>query len=265
MTDIDVKSSAVNVGLRDRTKRGWCNPETGELAMGVSIKPGMKVVDVGCGDGGYITFCSRRGADVTFIDIEESKVKATEARLKDIAQGKTQGIVSECNPIPLPNEYADLVISTEVLEHVRDPAAVLREIVRIGNSQALYLLTVPDARGENLLKTVVHPSYFEEPNHIQIFTSDDFEELVLSCDLEIVRHDYLNAFWSIFYLLKWATAVPYAPEGINDAIHPATIAWTKIWDEMLTHPNGDKVRDMFNNTLPGCQMILARRKGASLV
>ena len=231
--------------------------------MGVSVKPGMKVVDIGCGDGGYSNFCSRRGADVTFIDIQESKVRELEARLKDIAKGRITGIVSECNPIPLPNDYADLVISTEVLEHVRDPEAVLREIVRIGKPDALYLLTVPDARGENLLKTMVHPSYFEEPNHIQIFTSDDFERLVLSCGLEIVRHEYLNAFWSIFYLLKWATAVPYAPEGINDTLHPATYYWTKVWEEMLDHPNGDKVREIFNQTVPGCQMILAKRKGSN--
>lgn len=264
MSSTDIKASAIDVGRRDRIRRGWCNPETGELAMGVSVKPGMKVVDIGCGDGAYIAFCSHQGADVTFLDIQESKVNALEERLKATAKGEIKGIVSKCDPIPLPNNYADLVISTEVLEHVRDPEAVLREIVRIGNADALYLLTVPDARGENLIKTLAPPAYFEEPNHIQIFTSDDFQELALSCGLEIVRHDYLNAFWSIFYLLKWATAVPFANEGLNENVHPTTIAWTNIWEELLDHPNGEKVRAIFDQTLPRCQMILARRKGANL-
>jgi ubiquinone/menaquinone biosynthesis C-methylase UbiE len=264
VSSTDIKSSAKKVGTRDRESRGWCNLETGELAMGVSIKPGMKVVDIGCGDGAYIEYCSQQGADVTFLDIQESKVQALNERLKDTAKGKHEGIVSGCNPIPLPDEYADLVISTEVLEHVRDPEAVLREIVRIGNHQALYLLTVPDARGENLIKTLAPPVYFEEPNHIQIFTSDDFERLIRNCDLEIIRHEYLGAFWSIFYLLKWATVVPFTHEVLNENVQPATYYWTKVWEELLDHPNGEKVRAIFDQTLPRCQMILARRKGANL-
>ncbi len=264
MSSADIKSSANRVGTKDRETRGWCNLETGELALGVSVKPGMQVVDIGCGDGAYIAFCSSQGADVTFIDIQESKVLALEARLKDTARGKIKGIVSPCDPIPLPNDYADLVINTEVLEHLRDPAVVLREIVRIGKPDALYLLTVPDARGENLIKTVAPPIYFEEPNHIQIFTSDDFATLVSNCGLEVIRHEYLKSFWAIFYLLKWATAVPFTNEGINDNVHPATIYWTTIWEEMLNHPNGDKVRAVLDQTLPSCQMILARRKVANL-
>jgi SAM-dependent methyltransferase len=222
----------------------------------------MQVVDIGCGDGGYAKFCSQRGADITFVDIQESKVAALEARLKDNATGKVKGIVSECNPIPLPDGYADLVISTEVIEHVQDPEAFLSEIVRIGGPNATYVLTVPDARGENLVKTTAPEVYFQEPNHIQIFSSEDFETLASNCGLEVVRHDYLSGFWSIFFLLKWATAEP--GETMTDNAHPTTYLWTQVWDEVLKHPNVDKIRDSLNQAVPKSQMIIARRKGADL-
>jgi SAM-dependent methyltransferase len=255
-----IRSSAIKTGLMDRVKSAWCNTTTGELVKGVYLKPGMQVVDVGCGDGGYANFCATMGANITFVDIQETKVRALEERLKDKFSGEIKGIVSSCDPIPLPDGYADVVISTEVLEHVRDPAKFLREIVRVGGPDATYVLTVPDARGENLVETVAPPFYFQEPNHIQIFTSDDFEKLAGDCGLEIVRHDYLSSFWSIFFLLKWATCEP--DEALTENVHPATILWTQTWDEVLKHPNGDKIHDALNAALPRSQMIVARRKGA---
>lgn len=252
--------NANKVGFKDQHKSGWINNETGELLTGVHVHPGMKVVDIGCGDGGYVSFCSRMGADVTFVDTQEAKVRALEDSLKGIAQGAIEGIVSDCNPIPLEDGNADLVISTEVLEHVADPEAFLKEIVRIGSSDALYLLTVPDARGEELIKTVANPAYFQEPNHIHIFSAESFEDLVKRCGLEVVRHEYQAGFWAIFYLFKWATSEP--GEGLNSNVHPSTIHWTRAWNEVLEHPNGEKIREALNRALPRCQVIVARRKRA---
>ncbi|MCB1706217.1 MAG: class I SAM-dependent methyltransferase [Halioglobus sp.] len=260
MSSSDIKSSAIDVGLRDRTMSGWCNDKTGEFVPGVFVKPGMNVVDIGCGDGGYVNFCAKMGANVTFVDMQENKVRALEERVKGFATGEVRGIVSECNPIPIPDGHADLVISTEVLEHVRRPQDFLSEIVRVGREDATWVLTVPDARGENLVKDIAHSAYFEEPNHIQIFSSDDFEALVRSCGLDVVRHEYLAGFWAIFYLLKWATSQP--GETLTENVHPATILWTQTWQEVLNHPNGEKMRMALNNALPRCQMIIARRNGA---
>lgn len=258
----DIKSSAIGVGMADRQMGGWCNGQTGELVSGVIVKQGVQVVDIGCGDGGYAKFCSDQGADVTFVDMQENKVRALEERLKDSATGKIKGIVSECDPIPLPDEYADLVISTEVLEHVRDPEKVLREIVRLGHRDTTYVLTVPDARGENIVKDLAPAVYFQEPNHIQIFTSDDFEELAEKCGLEVVRHEYLSGFWSIFYLLKWATAQP--GETLTENAQAATYLWTQTWEEALRHPNGPKMRAALDEAIPRSQMIVARKKSANI-
>lgn len=256
-----IRSSAIRMGVKLRAMSRWCDRETGELVGGVIIKPGTQVVDVGCGDGGHTNFCVRMGADVTFADIQADKVQALEARMKEMASGRIQGIVTDCSPIPLPSDYADVVISTEVLEHVRDPEAILCEIVRIGKPDATYVLTVPDARGENLVANIAPSEYFQEPNHIRIFTSDDFEALVTNCGLEVVRHEYLSGFWSIFFLLKWATMEPGEP--LTENAHLSTTLWTQVWQEMLKHPNGDKAREALDQHLPRTQMIVARKRGNS--
>jgi ubiquinone/menaquinone biosynthesis C-methylase UbiE len=259
VTSKDIRSSATWTALMDRHMSGWTDSDTGQLVTGVIVKPGQRVVDVGCGNGDYINFCATLGADVVFIDTKEDKIRALEERIKKSAKGSMKGIVSTCDPIPLDNEYADLVICTEVLEHVRDPEAFLREMVRIGRRDATYVITVPDARSELLIKNLAPPAYFSEPNHIHIFSAQEFEVLAKKCGLEVIRHDFISAFWSLFNLFKWATCVP--GESLVENAHPTTYYWTLAWDAMLKHPNGRKVQEALNRSLPRCQVLVARRKG----
>ncbi len=72
----------------------------------------------------------------------------------------------------------------------------------------------------------------------------------------------MSGFWSIFYLLKWATSQP--GEKLIDTIHPTTYLWARTWEEVLNHPKGDEIREALNNALPRSQMIIARRKGANV-
>jgi SAM-dependent methyltransferase len=251
--------SAREIGVRDLKASGWLNVATSELLPGVKITPGMTVVDVGCGYGAYIEFCAKLGANVTFIDRDQDKVRALEARLASVAQSGVIGIVSDCDPIPLPDGRADLVICTEVLEHVKDPEAFTREMIRLGKPGATFVLTVPDARGELLIKDVAHPDYFLEPNHIRIFTREDFEDLVTRSGLEVVRHNYRGSFWAIFYLFKWVTSEP--GESLFDDVHPITKLWTRAWGQVLDHPDSEKILSAMNMALPKSQIIVARKSG----
>ena len=258
-SDTQFPSSAL-IGLADRQLDGWAVAETGEIAPGVEVKPGMQIVDIGCGDGGYASFCARMGADITFVDIQEEKVRALEEKLQGEGHtGQIRGITSECNPIPLADGYADLIVSTEVLEHVHSPEQFLNEMVRIGKPNATFLLTVPDARGEHLVKATAPEVYFQEPNHIQIFSPDDFRSLVENCGLEVLDQKHVGAFWAVFFLFKWATTT--ADSGLNEANHPMTQHWTSAWSEVLKHPQGKEIREALNNAVPSSQVITARKRG----
>ncbi len=47
--------------------------------------------------------------------------------------------VSDCTQLPLQDGLASKVIAMEMLEHVKDPAAVLEELVRVAYSLGLYI------------------------------------------------------------------------------------------------------------------------------
>lgn len=81
------------------------------------------VVDLGCGDKPY-----------------QSYVRAK----KYIGVDKQGGnLTADVLNLPLKNSYADTVISTQVLEHVKDPQQLFRESYRILKKGGYLILTAP--------------------------------------------------------------------------------------------------------------------------
>ena len=134
--DLGDLSGAKGVGLKDAVLSGWFLNDTNEIFRGVPISEEDVVVDVGCGDGGNAAFCLRRGAQLILIDTDKEAIAAATATLRTIRPDNVTAYVSDANPLPLEDATATRVICTEVLEHVDDPAQVLRELVRIGKPGA---------------------------------------------------------------------------------------------------------------------------------
>ena len=121
------------------------------------------------------------------------------------------GIVTDCDPIPLPDAAASVIVCSEVLEHVEAPARLLSELVRVGKPVVRYAISVPAASSEELMKVLAPPSYFEPPNHLRIFDRGDFEGLIRAAGLEIERSEALGYYWSIWWALRMASGTSHHP------------------------------------------------------
>jgi ubiquinone/menaquinone biosynthesis C-methylase UbiE len=248
------------IGSKDRRLDGWFNAANRELTRGVPVNADDTVVDVGCGDGALIHFCARLGAEVIFIDRDEAALAKTTAKIEASGARAHRAIQSDCNPIPLEDNSGDLVICTEVLEHVPDPQVFLQELIRVTRPGGQLLITVPDSRSEQFVAATAPPQYFMEPNHIRIFTAEQFRELVKSAGLEIESQQFVGCFWSIYWPLSWLTCEPESGLPVDNP-HPITDHWTRLWGEVQNHPHGHKIRDALNQLLPKAQSIVARKPG----
>tara|TARA_R110001592_G_scaffold215025_2_gene468313 strand:+ start:92781 stop:93560 length:780 start_codon:yes stop_codon:yes gene_type:complete len=247
-------------GWQDMRLDGWLNGVDGELAPGLRVTSSDTVIDVGCGAGVYSKFCAKQGAEVFFIDRDEAALEHTTAKVAASPARAFRAILSDCNPIPLADNSGDLVICTEVLEHVPDPVVFLRELIRVARPGGALLITVPDARSEQLMAATAPPQYFEEPNHIRIFTADALRRLVLGAGLSIESHCFAGCFESIYWPLSWLTCEPGAGLPADNS-HPIPDHWTRLWHAVQCHPRGHLIRNALNQLLPRSQAIIARKPG----
>ncbi|MFJ2989211.1 class I SAM-dependent methyltransferase [Collimonas sp. NPDC087041] len=235
---------------------GWFNDATGELFKGFTVSKEDMVLDAGCGGGSNALFCARQGAHIVFADIDPAMVEETGRLLQATAARQVEAVITDANPLPMADETFTRIVSTEVIEHVAEPAAFLRELVRVGKPGALYLLAVPDASSEGILKRVAHPSYFEHPNHIRVVGREEFAQMVSAAGLEIVSHDLYGFFFTVWWSLYWSSH----KDGLTPTGHATLNHWAATWEALLQCEHGMRVKEALDLALPKSQVIIARKR-----
>lgn len=256
--DLAIQDSApespVDPSMADALLSGWFKRESGELLEGFPILAQDHVLDVGCGDGAFISFCAEQGAEVTFADIDAEKIASVKRMLSNSNARACYAVVSDANPLPLPDAYADKIIAMEVLEHVDNPPIFLKELVRVGKPGALYLITVPDQLGEKVQQHLAPPGYFEKPNHINIFERSTFEKLIVDAGLVVEKKAYYGFYSTIFWALFWT-----CDHDLLAPKHPLLQQWASMWDRVLKMRDGPRIKRALDEAMPKSQAIIARK------
>jgi len=97
------------------------------------LRPGMTVLDLGCGPGSITVDLARRVAPGRVIAIDRDPGVLAQAR--DLAArlgvDNVEFAVGDAYALDLPDDAVDLAHAHQLLQHVADPAAVLREMARV--------------------------------------------------------------------------------------------------------------------------------------
>jgi ubiquinone/menaquinone biosynthesis C-methylase UbiE len=103
-----------------------------ELVDALGIEPGMKVLDLGCGDGTTALPAARKGADVLGVDIASNLVAAGNARAREAGLYNLRFQQGDaCDLAELEDSSFDLVVSIFGAMFAPKPFDVAREMVRV--------------------------------------------------------------------------------------------------------------------------------------
>jgi SAM-dependent methyltransferase len=108
-----------------------CEPYAlSEKIHGYSSARGLKVLDVGCGNGYVLFQYARNGAEVTGVDLTAT---AIDLSCKRFALGGLRGTFVEIDGehLPFPDDHFDIVCSMGVLHHISNPQPTVDEIYRV--------------------------------------------------------------------------------------------------------------------------------------
>lgn len=103
-----------------------------ELVEKLAVKKGMKVLDLGCGDGTTAVPEAQRGADVLGVDIARNLVEAGNKRARDLKLANLKFEEGDATDLSgLKDKSFDLVVSIFGAMFAPKPFDVAREMVRV--------------------------------------------------------------------------------------------------------------------------------------
>lgn len=158
------------------------------LLAGVSA--GERVLDVGCGEGGFAAELMRRGMKVVGMDVAEEPLRRARALHPELELTRVDGEA----PWPFQDASFDAVWAGEVIEHVADTAAWLSELRRVLRSGGTLLASTPDHGPLTLLALALSPRAFANrfdplSDHLRYYNRATLSRLMESFGFERVEID----------------------------------------------------------------------------
>jgi ubiquinone/menaquinone biosynthesis C-methylase UbiE len=170
----------------DSDLRRWMQPPD-KIIERSGIKPGMRVIDLGCGSGAFTPFVAgvvgERGK-VYAVDIQPAMLRQLEGKLDKAENQDIRNIElkqASAYELPFEDEAVDLVYMVTVLQEIPDRGRALREIRRVLKPGGILAVTefLPD------------PDYPLRSTTIKICQREDF-----------VLDDNLGNLWTYTVRLK---------------------------------------------------------------
>ncbi len=110
----------------------------------LNLGPADHLLDCGCGRGFFVNMANRAfGATVTGVELESELLAI--ARVGN-SSDRVDFVPGSVTNLPFPGERFKKVIFSEVLEHIPDEKAALREVYRVTAPGGTVALTVPNHR-----------------------------------------------------------------------------------------------------------------------
>lgn len=118
----------------------YLTPAIGAL-LGDRLKPGARVLDVGCGNGYLVGWFIERGAVGVGIDASAQGIEQARA---GVPKGRFERLLADEDVLKnLDEEPFDIVVSTEVVEHLYDPRAWARGCMAAVRPGGRFVCTTP--------------------------------------------------------------------------------------------------------------------------
>ncbi len=212
----------------------------------LGLRPGDRVLDVGTGFGRHVYECARRDAHVVALDYADDEVVQTRATLGamieggEIAADRLIGVLrGDARRLPFPDDSFDVVITSEVLEHIQDDVAAIAEMVRVLKPGGRFAATVPA-----WLPEVVNRKLSDEYHapkspggHVRIYSRTELRAKLRSAGLDVDGYHRAHALHAPYWWLKCAV-------GPTDDDHPAVVTYRRFLEwEIVEQPAGTRVAE----------------------
>jgi 2-polyprenyl-3-methyl-5-hydroxy-6-metoxy-1,4-benzoquinol methylase len=163
--------------------------------IGVGALSGL---NVGCGEGQMISRLFQNGMrhKMTAMDIDPDRITFAHQH-----NPVCDYVRADIFHLPFKPRSFDYVIATEILEHLSNPAAALKEIIRVAKPDAPVILSVPNEpffQWGNVVRGKHWKRWGRTPSHVQFWSRAEFRGVIRNY-VEIQEERWISCFpWQLY-------------------------------------------------------------------
>ncbi|MCA6379264.1 MAG: class I SAM-dependent methyltransferase [Cytophagales bacterium] len=167
-------------------------------------------LEIGCGDGNFAELLLARGAlEVWGIEYEKEQADLAQERMMKVLVGDVAEQLTS-----LPDNYFDVIICNDVLEHLIDPYTVISKLRYKLKKEGVMISSIPNIRYfRNLFDYFFNKNWdytdsgIMDKTHFRFFTYRSIRKMFESNGYEVVKMEGINPtksirpfIWNLFFL-----------------------------------------------------------------
>jgi SAM-dependent methyltransferase len=223
----------------------------------LAVAAGERVLDLGCGGGRHAYAFLRAGADVVALDSsddESQTVAGMVLAMREAGELAEQpfaaALCGDALALPFATGSFDIVVASEVLEHLPNDRAAIGEVVRVLRPGGRLALSVP-RRGPERVNWALSQEYHEvEGGHVRIYRRRALEALLTEAGLRLLGRTYRHGLHSPYWWLRCAVGVAREDHRLVSWYHRFL-----VWD-IVRRPLLTRALDALLNPLIGKSLVL---------
>jgi ubiquinone/menaquinone biosynthesis C-methylase UbiE len=147
------------------------------LASFIEVRPGERILDVGCGDGRFLRFCESQMSEGSVYGTDVSYVRLQRCIGEQLKVGQ-----AEVENMPFADNTFQTILLIEVIEHTWQPEKALKELARILAPGGKMILSTPNYPVKRVYDWAAYlrgnsRSPADDPTHFSPFSAKGIAEL----------------------------------------------------------------------------------------
>lgn len=232
----------------------------------LGLRPGERLLDLGCGAGRHAYEALRRGAFVTALDHDATELEGVRFVAESMIEagevpegGGYETVHGDATRLPFEDGTFDRVIASEVLEHIPIDTLAISELARVLKPGGTMAVTVPRF-GPEVVNWALSDRYHSVPGgHVRIYRRSQLVARLQASGLSVTGFGYAHGLHSPYWWLKCLV-------GVERAGHPLVSAYHRllVWD-IEKAPRLTRAADRVLNPLIGKSLVVYLCRPQSVV
>jgi SAM-dependent methyltransferase len=227
----------------------------------LGLQPGERALDMGCGAGRHAFEMYRRGADVVAFDRDADELAgvldlfAAMREAGEVPAGAEADVKQgDALALPFADGEFDRIVAAEVLEHIKEDAAAVAELVRVLRPGGTIAVTVPRWLPERICWALSEDYHTVEGGHVRIYRRADLVGMLESAGLRYLGHDHVHGLHSPYWWLRCLV-------GVTDEAHRLVRAYHRVlvWD-IAKRPLATRWAERVLDPVVGKSLVVYLRK-----